>query len=73
MATPDVISPVDITQHAAIAPSVVLDRKPGQHNVRTVMNYYKDPEDGSPPAPFYIEYGPFPSYESNAFAFVSLC
>jgi hypothetical protein len=23
------------------------------------MNYYKDPEDGSPPAPFYVEYVKF--------------
>mgnify|MGYP000886472090 CR=1 FL=1 len=28
------------------------DSKP--HHVQTTLNYYKDPEDGSPPAPNYV-------------------
>ena len=68
MATPDVINPVDFTHHVAAAPQAALDRKSGQHNVRTVMNYYKDPEDGTPPTPFYVEYESFPCYGLNALA-----
>ncbi|KAK3309257.1 uncharacterized protein B0T15DRAFT_430722 [Chaetomium strumarium] len=32
---------------AAVAPS-------SQHHVHTVLNYYKEAEDGSPPAPYYV-------------------
>ncbi|KAK4126858.1 hypothetical protein N657DRAFT_640720 [Parathielavia appendiculata] len=51
MATPDVVRPAVFTPRVvepAVAPS-------SKHNVRTVLNYYKDPEDGSPPAPFYVD------------------
>ncbi len=34
--------------------SAAPSRKPVQHNVHTVLNYYNDPEDGTPPAPFYV-------------------
>jgi hypothetical protein len=27
-----------------------------KHNVETVLNYYADPGDGSPPAPTYVGY-----------------
>ncbi|KAL2159074.1 hypothetical protein VTH06DRAFT_2833 [Thermothelomyces fergusii] len=37
-----------------ITPHTTGDGPSGQHNVQAVMNYYKDPEDGTPPAPFYI-------------------
>ncbi|KAL2259719.1 hypothetical protein VTK26DRAFT_6510 [Humicola hyalothermophila] len=43
MATVDVASPT----------TLVKDATGQQHNVRTVMNYYKDPGDGTLPAPFY--------------------
>ena len=33
-------------------PSATSSYKP--HNVQTTLNYYKDPGDGSPPAPSYI-------------------
>jgi hypothetical protein len=36
--------------------SAVPDKKPARHNVRTTLNYYKDPEDGTPPAPFHVAY-----------------
>lgn len=29
------------------------ETKPAKHDVATVLNYYKDPGDGSLPAPFY--------------------
>ncbi|KAK4106121.1 hypothetical protein N658DRAFT_490728 [Parathielavia hyrcaniae] len=51
MATPDVARPAVFTPRD-VEPSVVLSSK---HSVRAVMNYYKDPEDGSPPVPFYID------------------
>lgn len=66
MATPDVINPVGFAQHVATAPPAALDRKSGQHNVRTVMNYYKDPEDGTPPTPFYVEYESSSYHQPNA-------
>ncbi|KAK4031481.1 hypothetical protein C8A01DRAFT_51447 [Parachaetomium inaequale] len=44
-----------LASQSAAAPPTVLDEKPGQHNVQTIMNYYKEAEDGSPPAPFYID------------------
>lgn len=56
MATADVIRPTDISRRGAIAASVAPEQKPVQHNVRSVLNYYKDPEDGTPPAPFYTKY-----------------
>lgn len=30
------------------------DSKLSKHDVATVLNYYKDPGDGSPPAPSYV-------------------
>ena len=54
MATADVIRPTDIARQEAPVLSAAPDRKPAQHNVRTVLNYYKDPEDGTPPVPFYV-------------------
>jgi hypothetical protein len=56
MATADVIRPSGFAPQEAIVSSAVLEQKPAKHNVRTVLNYYKDPEDGTPPAPFYVEY-----------------
>lgn len=56
MATADVIRPSDFTRQEPVISSAALQQKPVQHNVRTVLNYYKDPEDGTPPAPFYVEY-----------------
>jgi hypothetical protein len=46
MATADVITPG--------IQSALFGQKPQQHNVQTALNYYKAPEDGSPPAPYYI-------------------
>jgi hypothetical protein len=57
MATADVIRPTDFAPQDAVLSSAVLEQKPAQrHNVRTVLNYYNDPEDGTPPVPFYVEY-----------------
>lgn len=65
MATPDVINPVDFNHHVAVGPQATLGRKSGQHNVRTVMNYYKDPEDGTPPTPFYVDRPAGPQIDSR--------
>jgi hypothetical protein len=56
MATADVVRPAVLPPQDAVVQSAAPSRKPAQHNVHTVLNYYKDPEDGSPPAPFYVEY-----------------
>lgn len=55
MATADVIRPVDFAPPKTVVSSAALEEKSAQHNVRTVLNYYNDPEDGTPPAPFYVE------------------
>ena len=39
------------------APTASLDtssKKTGAHDVHTTLNYYKEPADGSPPAPTYV-------------------
>ncbi|KAL2019170.1 hypothetical protein VTK56DRAFT_10042 [Thermocarpiscus australiensis] len=55
MATADVISPAAFPNNATSSiPSTPPSQKPQQHNVHTVLHYYRDPEDGSPPAPYYI-------------------
>jgi hypothetical protein len=57
MATADVIQPTDVAEQRRLVVALeVPGGKPMQHNVRTVLNYYKDPEDGTPPAPFYVGY-----------------
>jgi hypothetical protein len=32
------------------------DAVPQKHHVQTILNYYADPGDGSPPAPTYVGY-----------------
>lgn len=32
------------------------DNKETRHDVATILNYYKEPADGSPPAPTYVGY-----------------
>ncbi|GAB1313742.1 hypothetical protein MFIFM68171_03952 [Madurella fahalii] len=54
MAAVDVINATASTDKADMVPSVHPLETPQKHNVHTVMNYYKDPGDGSPPAPFYV-------------------
>ena len=31
------------------------DTKRERHNVKAILNYHKEAEDGSPPAPTYVE------------------
>ncbi|KAL2171290.1 hypothetical protein VTG60DRAFT_3177 [Thermothelomyces hinnuleus] len=54
MAAADVINQAALGRHVDTAPHTTVDRPSGQHNVQAVMNYYKDPEDGTAPAPFYV-------------------
>ncbi|KAK3905520.1 hypothetical protein C8A05DRAFT_30685 [Staphylotrichum tortipilum] len=54
MAAAEVIRPQVIPDHGPLISTTPLGPEPKQHNVRAVLNYYKDPEDGSPPAPFYV-------------------
>ncbi|KAK4244602.1 hypothetical protein C7999DRAFT_43749 [Corynascus novoguineensis] len=54
MAAADVINQAAFAHHAGVAPSTTTDRPSKKHNVRTVLNYYNDPEDGSEPAAFYV-------------------
>ena len=49
-----VLRPTDVARQEAPVSSAAPSRKPVQHNVHTVLNYYNDPEDGTPPAPFYV-------------------
>ncbi|AEO55832.1 hypothetical protein MYCTH_2057467 [Thermothelomyces thermophilus ATCC 42464] len=56
MAAADVINQAALARHVDTAPHTTVDRPSGQHNVQAVMNYYKDPEDGTPPAPIYVGY-----------------
>jgi hypothetical protein len=35
------------------------ETKAAKHDVATELNYYKDPGDGSLPAPFYVGWVPF--------------
>jgi hypothetical protein len=32
----------------------LAQEKPAKHDVATELNYYQDPGDGTPPAPFYV-------------------
>ncbi|KAK4184326.1 amino acid permease-domain-containing protein [Podospora australis] len=55
MAAATVATPVLPASNLGAAPQVKQqDSKPAKHNVKTTFNYYKDPGDGSAPAPFYI-------------------
>jgi hypothetical protein len=57
MAAADVASlPILPEGHAVVVPGTQQREEAQKHNVQTVLNYYKDPEDGTPPAPFYIRY-----------------
>lgn len=56
MAAADVINQTTLDRHVDGKLHTTVDRPLGQHNVQTVMNYYDDPGDGTPPAPFYVEY-----------------
>jgi len=56
MAAADVATPFAPTvSETIVEPFKDTATKP-RHDVQTVMNYYLEPEDGSPPAPTYIEY-----------------
>lgn len=54
MATAAVQLPTDILS----TPKVYSDndQSPKKHDVHTTLYYYKDPGDGSPPAPTYVGY-----------------
>ena len=39
---------------------LVQDKQTTKHDVTTELYYYKEPEDGSPPAPYYVGYGIHP-------------
>ncbi|KAL2127970.1 hypothetical protein VTI74DRAFT_9907 [Chaetomium olivicolor] len=54
MATAQVLQPAAFTQTEDTIRQAVPSQIPTQHNVRTIMNYYKDPEDGTAPAPYYV-------------------
>ena len=41
-------------QPVSTTASTLASALPTRHNVRTLLNYYKDPEDGSEPAPSYV-------------------
>lgn len=56
MAAADVINQAAFAHHAGVAPSTTTDRPSKKHNVRTVLNYYNDPGNGSEPAAFYVAY-----------------
>jgi hypothetical protein len=58
----NIISNVDSLRYEDAAPVISTEeRKPGLHDVDTVLNFFKDNEDGSPPHPTYI--GKPESYE----------
>jgi len=52
MAAADVANPVAPALSEKIEP--FQDKAKGKHNVRTVLNYYLEPEDGSPPQPSIV-------------------
>ncbi|KAK4144249.1 uncharacterized protein C8A04DRAFT_11585 [Dichotomopilus funicola] len=55
MAAADVINQAAFAPHSAIDSAIVPQPASGPHHVRdTVMNYYDDPNDGTPPTPYYV-------------------
>ncbi|SMY29942.1 unnamed protein product [Zymoseptoria tritici ST99CH_1A5] len=40
--------------HNHVAPALKVTSKPRKHDVETILNFHKDNEDGSPPAPTYV-------------------
>lgn len=60
MATAQVAQPVAAvatdggTIQSQVSSPQVQSQQP--HNVKAVMNYYNDPEDGTPPPPYYVGY-----------------
>ena len=52
MAAADVANPVAPALSEKIEP--FQDKAKGKHNVRTVLNYYLQPGDGSPPQPSIV-------------------
>ena len=57
MATAAVSAPVGAPSVGEKIENVTISQeaKPQKHNVRTVMNYYKEKEDGSPPDFRYVK------------------
>lgn len=57
MATATIQLPTDApfsTLYEPITRAEVSDQKPAKHDVQTVLNFFKPNEDGSPPAPAYV-------------------
>jgi hypothetical protein len=53
MASADVARPIAPTISERVEP--FQDKSNTRHDVQTVLNYYLEAEDGSPPAPTYVE------------------
>lgn len=53
MATADIATPT-APQLGQLVEPFQDEKKSTQHNVQTTLNYYKQAEDGSPPAPAYV-------------------
>lgn len=54
MASAAVQQPVGHTLGQVVEP-LAQETKVPKHDVTTELNYYLEPEDGSPPAPYYVK------------------